>query len=492
MLATPNATLAKIPKTSLGYMAEGYWQDFIADRPIAGGIAYEKQLHECQLDESLASLQRVDTLILQIRRDITKAKDQSEGLGEVALLADERYRNLLLFLAFYAGRVLARQWQSEPHWYEQFELKKHFDTLPLIAEDFYQSMAVVYSNNSNDSADIFFALEPMGLRLFGYIDRQFQAVQGGQVASGLYQAVSARLPKNNGIDESVTAEPNVEHYSESVDVNPRLIDDENFQSQRLPVQATEHREIPVTKLAVAQQAVPSIVDVAASVKPKISEMPTNFSATTTQLQTVSPLKVSITPEIFTQLLIELDEIEVPQATGHDDYLQACKILDQFEHHIARQNKPRDQVTFSEHHQAARQQALIRLQNSAESGNTTAMLRLAMYELLGEGQIADAEASKVVGTDWVKQAANSKDVRAQRLLSKMYYQGIGVPQEVSSGQYWLEEAAKNGHTEAADLVAKWQQAQTLITSQKQEQHSIKRYQVLVGVVVLGAILLIVFI
>src|SRR5699024_4083491 len=49
---------------------------------------------------------------------------------------------------------------------------------------------------------LFFALEPIGMRLFGHIDRPFQAVQGGQVTSGLYQAVTARLP--NAINSSYT------------------------------------------------------------------------------------------------------------------------------------------------------------------------------------------------------------------------------------------------------------------------------------------------
>ncbi|AMN67803.1 tetratricopeptide repeat protein [Psychrobacter sp. P11G5] len=492
MLAKSNSASANVNKTSLDYMAEGYWQDFIAGRPVAGGIAYEVQLHQCQLDESLVSLQRVDTLISQIRRDIAKSTDKSRALDEITLLTDDSYRNLLLFLAFYTGRVLARQWQNIPHWYGQFELRKHYPELPVVADDFYQHMAVVYSDNSNDSADVFFALEPIGMRLFGHIDRQFQAVQGEKIASGLYQAVSARLPKNNGIDESVAAEPNLEHHSESVGIRPILITDETFQNQRLPVQATEHREIPVTKLVVAQQAKSSIVDAAASVKPKISETPINLSATTTQLQTVKHSKAFVTPEIFTQLLIELKKIEVAQDAGNDDYLQACKILDQFERHIARQNKPRDQMQFSELHQTSRQQALTLLQNASALGNTDAMLRLAMYELLGEGLITDTEASKVAGVDWVKQAANDKDVRAQRLLSKMYYQGVGVSQDINSGKYWLEEAAKNGHVEAAELVTQWQDAQALITTQKQEQHSIKRYQLLIGIVLVGAILLVVFV
>ncbi|WP_350656589.1 tetratricopeptide repeat protein [Psychrobacter sp. S1-30-MNA-CIBAN-0213] len=489
MLAKSNSTAANVIKTSLDYMAEGYWQDFVANRPIAGGIAYELQLHECQLDESLVSLQRVDTLISQIRRDIAKSKGSSGALDEVTLLTDDSYRNLLLFLAFYAGRVLAKLWQSEVHWYGQFELRKHYSELPLVADDFYQHMAVVYGDKCKGNANVFFALEPIGLRLFGHIDRQFQAVQGKQIASGLYQAVSARLPQNTS---NATAEPNLEHHSESVGIRPILITDETFQNQRLPVQATEHREIPVTKLVVAQQAKSSIVDATASVKPKISETPINLSATTTQLQTVKHSKASVTPEIFTQLLIELKEIEVAQDAGNDDYLQACKILDQFERHIARQNKPRDQMQFSELHQTSRQQALTLLQNASALGNTDAMLRLAMYELLGEGLITDTEASKVAGVDWVKQAANDKDVRAQRLLSKMYYQGVGVSQDINSGKYWLEEAAKNGHVEAAELVTQWQDAQALITTQKQEQHSIKRYQLLIGIVLVGAILLVVFV
>ena len=41
------------PLTPFDYIAAGYWQDFLADRPIAGGIAYESELRDCILDESL-------------------------------------------------------------------------------------------------------------------------------------------------------------------------------------------------------------------------------------------------------------------------------------------------------------------------------------------------------------------------------------------------------------------------------------------------------
>jgi TPR repeat protein len=167
-------------------------------------------------------------------------------------------------------------------------------------------------------------------------------------------------------------------------------------------------------------------------------------------------------------------------------------LAQFERHIAKQNKPRAQVVFSEKHLAAKKQALLALQEAANAGHTAAILRLAMYELLGEGLAVDKVTGAASGVEWVKQAASQDDSRAQRLLSKMYYQGLGVTQDIDNGKYWLTQAAKNGHAEAADLVAHWQQAQVLMTTKKQEQHSIKRYQILLGVVGVIALLILIFV
>lgn len=443
------------PLTPLDYIAAGYWQDFLAGRPVAGGMAYEAELHHCRLDESLASLQRIDTLLSQIRRDMIK----SGTWDEATLLTDERYRNFMVFLAFYAGRVLAQQWQYTPHWFGEFELRKRYPALPLLTDEFYQHMAVVYHNDVEDTDkpnatdSLFFALEPIGLRLFGHIDRPFQAVQGGQVASGLYQAVSARLPNaidnNHALSISAVMKSATEEVAEIV--------------------ATQHS---------SQYIGPSAQT--ASVK---------SSQTESDKIAIKPaVKESPTPELFTQLLTELDEIEVPQIAGKTEYEQACKVLDQFEQHIAKQEKPRAQVAFSQQHLTAKQQALLKLQDAAHAGNSAAMLRLAMYELLGEGISTDKVTGMEAGVEWVKQAASKNDSRAQRLLSKLYYQGFGVPQDMTNGKYWLEQAAENGHAEAASLVSQWQQAQALISTQKQEQHSLKRYQLLFAVIIVVAILI----
>ncbi len=508
------------PQTPLDYIAAGYWQDFLAERPIAGGTAYEAELRDCILDESLASLQRVDTLLSQIRRDLIKLGSWDEE----ALLIDESHRNFMMFLAFYAGRVLARQWQQSPHWYGQFELRKRYPELLLTADDFYQHMAVGYREDSysdananysdiNKAAALFFALEPIGLRLFGHIDRPFAAVQGGQIASGLYQAVSARLPNtDNHQAVSASTQNVVQHNSSS---NRQIVDTDKQIS--LPVSRRIDAQIPVEKMTaghthsltdsdLSQQKNLSKPDLSESqrdslIKPESSNNealpsispPTNpTSISTAPIKTAPLAKVSPTPDMFTQLLTELDEIEVIQTAGAADYKKARDILDQFEQHIAKQNKPRAQIVFSANHLAAKKQALLALQTAANAGNTAAMLRLAMYELLGEGLTADKMTGRESGAEWVKQAASKNDSRAQRLLSKMYYQGLGVTQDIDSGKYWLTQAADNGHAEAADLVTQWQQAQSLITTKNQEQHSIKRYQILLGIVAVIAILIVIFV
>ena len=539
------------PLTSLDYMAQGYWQDFLAGRAVAGGIAYDARLHDCVLDESLESLQRIDRLLTYIRREMIKSAEWNEE----AALENEQFRNLMVFLAFYAGRVMATQSKSTVHWYSQFELGKRYPNLPLESDDFYHHMAAVFTatiapqlidaqHNSVDSYQtmpLFFALETIGLRLFGHIDRQFVAVQGGQVASGLYQAVAALLPDNctdsaiqtrinpeesqrtqqstetpafghprvdasDSIGDSL-AEPAVT-ISEPVVIKPT----ENMQSSLASmtdptlvkndvaqiVNTPTSNETVVNAVSAESAVTANVTQSTASLISQSNSTPLESTLSTvtlskplpTQKSPVTAAKLSPTPEIYSQLLVELDTIERVQTIGNEDFFEARKVLDQFEQHVAKQHKPRAEVVFSKTYQAARRKALDKLKKSADVGNTEAMLRLAMYELLNEGITEDRTTSTADGIALVKQAASLQDSRAQRLLSKLYYQGIGVPQDLSNGKYWLEQAAVNGHKEAANVVAQWQQAEALMTTTTQEQSSIKRYQLLIGVVVVIALLVII--
>ena len=502
------------PLTPLDYIAAGYWQDFLARRAVAGGIAYEVDLHHCSLDESLASLQRLDILLSQIRRDMVKT-----GIwDEATLLKDERYRNFMVFLAFYAGRVLARHWQQSPRWFGRFELDARYPELVLTTDDFYQHMAMFYGadTNTRSSSDkgnipLFFALEPIGMRLFGHIDRAFKSAQGNNVASGLYQAVSIRLPKALNdkphlVDTNMAAhanaevrgKPNTEIVNEKVFIDKVSLENNSY------VIDVEKNKAAITP-QISDNKIDNDLSTAAIANPPTllveNTKITNSEATPIEVAKPKPVaKVVVkeppTPEIFSQLLTELDEIEVTQSRGNTEYEQACKVLDQFERHIAKQDKPREQVVFSAAHLQAKQQALLGLKAAADAGNSAAMLRLAMYELLGAGLLVNEGADKTTGieagVEWVKQAVSKNDSRAQRLLSKMYYQGVGVIQDLEIGKHWLEQAAENGHIEAASLVGQWQQVQALISNQKQEQHSLKRYQLLFAVIIVIALLIIILV
>ncbi|MGM8884892.1 tetratricopeptide repeat protein [Psychrobacter sp. 1U2] len=497
-----------VAKTSLDYIAEGYWQDFLGERPIAGGIAYEAELQACKLDETLASLQRVDTLLSQIRRDHAK-----NAVAEQRLLADDRFRHLLWFLAFYAGRILAREWQSLPHWYSQSELRRRYPELSLTVDDFYRDMAVAYQEDSaqvNDNlnevsshaAALFFALEPIGLRLFGHIDRQFVAAQGGQIANGLYQAVKERLPQTpSRTSQTANTTATIQKSQANTENKPEY--QQNLGKDHSAKINTKPPVDTVLPSTIAQSKPAENDDDSVIAARSEADNPAHKSLNSQpENHKVANKNAQPTPELFTRLLNELNEIEVAQNAGIKEYEQACHILDQFERHIAKQGKPRAQVKFFDTHQAARRQALGLLQKSANAGHTGAMLRLAMYELLGEGMTEPSintespahrdKASKDKGIHLVKQAADAHDSRAQRLLSKLYYQGFGLTQDMAMGKYWLEQAAANGHPEAMIIDKQWQQAQLLMTTKAQEQHSLKRYQLLIGMVVLVALVLIIFV
>ena len=271
------------------------------------------------------------------------------------------------------------------------------------------------------------------------------------------------------------------------------IDRKAIQSSGKTLYADNKSAIDMTAV---QQLVDNISSTAATTIAPTPSVETIKVAPIESIKTTPVAKKPSTPEIFSQLLTELNEIEVTQSRGNTEYEQACKILDQFERHIAKQDKPREQVVFSAAHLQAKQQALLGLKNAADAGHSAAMLRLAMYELLGEGLLANEGVDKTTGieagVEWVKQAASKNDSRAQRLLSKMYYQGVGVIQDLEIGKHWLEQAAENGHIEAASLVGQWQQAQALIINQKQEQHSLKRYQLLFAVIIVIALLIIILV
>ena len=92
------------------------------NRPIDGGVAFEKELKRCQLDGSVASLCR-GMRFWRLSLQNTQKPDLFMTQGQT--------RNLVLFVGFYVGRILADAWHAYPHWLGQQELKEQHASLPI-------------------------------------------------------------------------------------------------------------------------------------------------------------------------------------------------------------------------------------------------------------------------------------------------------------------------------------------------------------------------
>ena len=459
-------------------------------KPRQGGsYAYADRVSSLNLDHSLSSLKRVDMLLSKLRLELIEA-----GQSEIEFLREQANRRLLIVLARYAGEVLAQQWQAQPQWLSRAQLAEisHRGLLSLNMDNFYHCMACVYQPHLSDDPlvlangedKLFFALEPIGERLFSSIDRlsHYHPAHSGKVASGLYQAVQLRLPMLNTREQSAPSPIGNDAVVSQAAVAQRPAQNTSeLSSQASPVTAAttittqdnEPRLANKEPIALSKNSAPPHANVANSAS--LRQSPPKVSA----YQSTDPLV-----PLNRELLKDLKHIHKEQTLGDEDYLKATKVLDIFEGYINSQQRERRQVQLSDKHALMRQRAVEQLTSAAQMGHTAAMLRLAMCLMLGEGIDEDTQA----GVAWIQKAADLNDSRAQRLLSKLYYQGIGVEQDLEKGRDWVEEAAKQGHPEALTLVEEWQKAEALTDFYKQDQVTDKRYMILIAAVVVLAIIL----
>ncbi|MBS9780655.1 MAG: hypothetical protein KGV51_08520, partial [Moraxellaceae bacterium] len=164
---------------NLNSLFQRYWNDYQEGNTI--GLAYEAQLREqCDLNEGLDSLKELDGFLTAIRRDVqlklTKANLDLDNKGTKKLLLEKKeFCNLLLFIGFYTGHVLAKQHNVQAKFFTQAELQaidKQFTN-----DDFIYSMAVMYAKDEKATLAepitkmnkpwLFFVYEPMVMRLCG-------------------------------------------------------------------------------------------------------------------------------------------------------------------------------------------------------------------------------------------------------------------------------------------------------------------------------------
>lgn len=203
-------------------VALGYWHDYQTGRPIDGGVAFEPMLRKIPLDGSLKSLQILDKFL-------DKAKPH---LADNALLVSQKsdQRNLLLFIGFYAGWVLAYQarQQSQPslpvasQWLTLNKLCQHYPALQrLIVDDFSYSVAISLRaidegeqrfNPALVSDSVFFPLVSIIERLYPQRQTALNATAPyfGYINASLHDSVTQLLARwqtaSQATNEPLTAE----------------------------------------------------------------------------------------------------------------------------------------------------------------------------------------------------------------------------------------------------------------------------------------------
>ncbi|RKW43384.1 MAG: sel1 repeat family protein [Moraxella sp.] len=195
-------------------------------------------------------------------------------------------------------------------------------------------------------------------------------------------------------------------------------------------------------------------------------------------------RASHTPKLFTEAYSDLLNVEVA-SDNNDGYQKAGMILDRFDKHINAElleGKTINQISFSPEQIQIRNKALQVLVGLVKNGNMSAMTRLALYFFEGRG--VPQNTSKAVAL--IKKSAEMGDIRAQKLLSRLYYQGFdkdndGIAPDQNIGEYWLKKAADGGHIEARKVCAYMNQAEMLKNVSRNDQETNKKYGIIVGVV-----------
>lgn len=417
--------------------------------------------------------------------------------------------------------------------------------------DFFHSAAVEFVPTHNKGAILqtqvanlqmpwlFFVYEPIGMRLFGSFAYQVASVQGQKrVADSLYQAVLQRLPSQDN-NLAATAGLQTTHASSQPQTfqqpqaqqpanhvsSPVLAHANNHnqsQSQNRSTISGTHQHVDTNALHVAKTTATHtsnasnasmVTEVDALNNSADAVMATNNDATASNIHSQNPThatpvvkvgkqanktniakvnnaqtKTATHVDLLRGLKQDMEEIEVAQTTGITDYAKASKIMQQFDDYASKQNKPTDQLVFSDAHTKARQQALALLKQAANAGNSNAMLHLSMYLLKGDWLTANEEQA----IQYIQTAANAGDCRAMRLLSKLYYQGTGVARNMEMGKHWLDLAADNGHSEAKQVVQQMELSQMLVTERHEDLQADKRLYWVLGMVAVVSILIFILI
>lgn len=465
------------------------WQSLTAPAP-QGTFAYQAKLRQL-IEQSpnwgvnLESLKLIDVFLSAVKSDLA-----GRNVKEYELVSHPEFVKLLMVLGYHVakvlgvslsgsidemayhangvfGRIYARTFGgSQASGLSQDELTAFYQGLAYLAKA---------TNAHGKVAQGFFVLSVIGARLFGSPHRIFKDLDANgtpsvAVEDSLYWAVSDFIQKM-----------------------PTLNSDKMAQLFDVPA-------LPKAPSPAPTEPVVEMVEVADEpAVPTLAKTEPQQDAVAPSVPAVAPVmsarkqkaRASHTPKLFQEIHDDLKNLPMP-SDNDPAYQKAKAVLDKIDGHINEQmakGKAMTDISFNDKTAQVRTQAIQLLSTAVKQGNLSAMTRLAVYLFEGRG----VPANIATATKLIKKSAELGDIRAQKLLSRLYYQGFapdegGFGMSVEMGEMWLNKSADGGHPEAKKVRAYMNQVEMLKDTHRTEIESDKRY-LLWGSILVGGILLI---
>lgn len=371
------------------------------------------------------------------------------------------------------------------------------DSLYWAVHDFIEGFKrLQYSANADDKAKQLFSEQPLFLT---QVDKSVQAVDEQDEQAVLKNSLQNDLQNGsqNGLQDN--GQNNLNNDLQNHSINPLTNDGQNdltslHNQTMVDGQPISHSPAPVVQdmqtLQSAQSA--SQAHVASPNTPHQTKSPHQSNTTNLPPSAYKQrARASHTPKLFDEAYQDLLNINTP-SDAVSEYQKAAAILTKFDTFISNkiaQGKQMDEIVFNDNQLQARKQALALLVKLIKQNNPSAMLRLALCYFEGRGVNVDIHKAIML----TKRSAQMGDVRAQKLLSRLYYQGFapsdgGMAMDMSMGEHWLRKAADGGHPEAKKVCAYMNQVELLKNDHRTEMISDKRYGMLFIAVGVGAVLL----
>ena len=370
------------------------------------------------------------------------------------------------------------------------------DSLYWAVYDFIEGFKrLQYSANADDKAKQLFSEQPLFLT---QVDKSVQAVDEQDEQAVLKNSLQNDLQNGsqNGLQDN--GQNNLNNDLQNHSINPLTNDGQDdltsFNQVMVDGQPISHGPAPVVQdmqtLQSAQSA--SQAHVASPNTPHQAKSPHQSNTTNLPPSAYKQrARASHTPKLFDEAYQDLLNINTP-SDAVSEYQKAAAILTKFDTFISNkiaQGKQMDEIVFNDNQLQARKQALALLVKLIKQNNPSAMLRLASCYFAGRGVNVDIHKAIML----TKRSAQMGDVRAQKLLSRLYYQGFapndgGMAMDMSMGEHWLRKAADGGHPEAKKVCAYMNQVELLKNDHRTEMISDKRYGMLFIALGVGTVLL----